>query len=117
MIGGRLGIQGQPTTLNTFRNITSAGSSPFRINEIASNISHARVGNTARSNAVLPAWRGSLCTTNMDVYFDADASMAVIRQLEAEMNEKQDPLKGLTPGSGAYVNEATFDNPEWKRDY
>ncbi|KAI4116925.1 MAG: hypothetical protein LQ345_002743 [Seirophora villosa] len=122
VIGGRLIPRAVvrdslPALIGTFRNITGTGSRPFRINGIASNVSHARVGNTAGSNAVLPAWRESLYTTNMDVYFDADAPMAVISQLQAEMNEKQDQLKVLTPGSGAYANEATFDNPEWKQDY
>ena len=106
-----------PALLDTFRNITTTGSSQFRINGIGSNVTHARVGNNASSNAVLPAWRDSLYTTNMDVFFAADAPREVIDKLQGEMNEKQDLLKAVTPGSGAYMNEGTFDNPDWKVDY
>ncbi|KAL9121202.1 MAG: hypothetical protein Q9187_002238 [Circinaria calcarea] len=122
ILGGRLipwsTVQNNLTDLlGTFRNITTAGAYPFRINGVASNVTHARVGNTAGSNAVLPAWRDSLYWLNMDVYFDPAGSVETIQELQAQMNENQDQLKVLTPGAGAYMNEGTFDNPDWKQDY
>lgn len=103
--------------LTTFRRITAISTHQVRINGIASNVTHARVGNTAESNAVLPAWRDSLYTLNMDVYFDPAGSLATGLQLQAQTNQNQDELKALTPGGGAYMNEGTFDNPDWKQDY
>lgn len=122
VIGGRLiprstVKQDLSSLITVFRNITRPRDPPYRINGIASNVTHARVGNAPQSNAVLPAWRDSLYSLNMDAYMDADASWETISELQAQMNENQNQLKVLTPGGGTYMNEATFDNPTWKWDY
>ncbi|KAI0198968.1 hypothetical protein F4808DRAFT_472104 [Astrocystis sublimbata] len=122
-IGGRLiqrkAVQDNlPSLMATFRNITTKNPThPFRVNGIANNVTHARIGNRPGDNVVLPAWRDSLYWLNMDVYFDLDGPISVVEDLQAEMNVNQDLLKALTPGGGAYINEATFDNPDWKNDY
>ncbi|KAJ4293058.1 hypothetical protein N0V88_005722 [Collariella sp. IMI 366227] len=112
-----------PSLISTFRNITfgagvkgPASGHPFRINGIASNVSHARVGNNPGANSIHPAWRNSLYWLNMDVYHDPKDLKAVYA-LQAQMNVYQGMLQALTPGGGAYINEATFDNPSWKEDY
>jgi FAD/FMN-containing dehydrogenase len=112
-----------PSLIATFRNITSgtgmtgpAAGHSFRINGIASNVSHARVSNQPGANSVHPGWRDSLYWLNMDVYFDP-TRLDVIRALQAQMNVNEGLFKALTPGGGAYINEATFDNPAWKTDY
>ncbi|KAL4814938.1 hypothetical protein BDW67DRAFT_176686 [Aspergillus spinulosporus] len=104
-VGGRL-IPRQavteklPELVSALRNITSHPN--IRINGIAANITHTRVGNTPTSNAVLPAWREALYTLNMDAYFELGASTDVILARQARWR---------------YTNEATFDNPDWKADY
>ncbi|KAI1431296.1 hypothetical protein GGR50DRAFT_689810 [Xylaria sp. CBS 124048] len=104
--------------MSVFRNITTKNPThPFQINGVANNVTHQRVGNSADSNSVLPAWRDSLYWLNMDVDFALDGPMSVITDLQAEMNVNQNMLKALTPGGGAYINEATYDNPDWKQDY
>ncbi|KAL4735442.1 hypothetical protein BDV11DRAFT_211995 [Aspergillus similis] len=121
-VGGRL-IPRQtvteklPELVSALRNITSHPN--IRINGIAANITHTRVGNTPTSNAVLPAWRDALYTLNMDAYFEPGASTDVILARQALTNANQDLLKQVTrdAGGGAYTNEATFDNPDWKADY
>ncbi|KAL9117321.1 MAG: hypothetical protein Q9187_006141 [Circinaria calcarea] len=120
IIGGRLiprsAVQNTLTDLlATFRNISRARTHRFKINGIASNVTHTRVGNTLGSNAVLPAWRDSLYWLNMDVRFDPAGTVETIQELQAQMNENQDQLKVLNPGSGGYMNEGRFDNPDWKR--
>ena len=80
-------------------------------------MTHDRVGNTANSNAVLPAWRDALYTLNVAIGFDADASSAELQQAQAKVNTWQALFEPLTPGGGAYMNEGTFDNPSWKGDY
>ncbi|KAL5045942.1 hypothetical protein BDW71DRAFT_197950 [Aspergillus fruticulosus] len=106
-----------PDLVSALRTITSHPN--VRINGIAANITHARVGNTPASNAVLPAWRDALYTLNMDAYFEPGASTDVILGRQALTNENQNLLKEVTrkSGGGAYTNEATFDNPDWKEDY
>ncbi|KAI9664636.1 MAG: hypothetical protein M1821_006082 [Bathelium mastoideum] len=122
VLGGRLiqrsTVQRNLTDLiSTFRNITRDSVHPFRINGVASNVTHARIGNSPGSNAVLPAWRDSLYWLNMDVYFDPAGPVGTILELQAHMNDNQNQLKVLTPGGGAYMNEGTFDDPDWKEDY
>ncbi|KAI0179037.1 hypothetical protein GGR52DRAFT_569941 [Hypoxylon sp. FL1284] len=122
LLGGRLiprsTVQHNLTALiATIRNITNTGTSQFRVNGAASNLSHERVGNKPDSNAILPAWRDSLYWLNMDVYIDTEGSIEAMETLQAKMNENQDQLKVITPSSGAYMNEATYDNPDWKEDY
>ncbi|KAL2130929.1 hypothetical protein VTI74DRAFT_5754 [Chaetomium olivicolor] len=128
VLGGRLiprslAQTSLPSLVATFRNITSGigvtshtSGYPFRINGIASNVSHARVGNKPGANSINPAWRDSLYWLNMDVYFNPN-NMEAIHALQAQMNIYESMFKALTPGGGSYINEATFDNPTWKKDY
>ncbi|KAF7891407.1 uncharacterized protein EAF02_001732 [Botrytis sinoallii] len=125
IIGGRLiprsTIQNNVSSLiSVFKDIISTTGSPatsIRINGIAANVTHSRVGNHVGSNAVLPAWRDSLYWLNVDVGIEAAASRETIHQIQAQVNAFQDQFKVLTPGGGSYMNEATFDNPTWKEDY
>ncbi|KAF7923930.1 hypothetical protein BELL_0367g00070 [Botrytis elliptica] len=125
IIGGRLiprsTIQNNVANLiSVFKDIISTTGIPatsLRINGIAANVTHSRVGNHVGSNAVLPAWRDSLYWLNVDVGIDAAASRETIHQIQAQVNAFQDQFKVLTPGGGSYMNEATFDNPTWKEDY
>ena len=122
-IGGRLippsTVQNNlPELIDVFRNIVTDATAPIkRISGISLNVTHDRVGNTAGSNAVLPAWRDALYTLNVGIGFDADSSSAELRQAQAKVNSWQALFEALTPGGGAYLNEATFDNPNWKKDY
>ncbi|KAL8841192.1 MAG: hypothetical protein Q9170_001046 [Blastenia crenularia] len=122
-IGGRLippsTIQNNLTgLLDVFREIVTDGTfTAKRISAISINVTHDRVGNTPDSNAVLPAWRDSLYTLNLGIGFNADASSKKLQQVQAKLNDWQALFEPLTPGGGAYMNEATFDNPNWKQDY
>ncbi|KAL6238482.1 hypothetical protein BDW75DRAFT_247230 [Aspergillus navahoensis] len=121
-VGGRLipretVRENLPGLVSTLRTITSHPN--IRINGIAANITHVRAGNTPTSNAVLPDWRDALYTLNMDAYFEPGASTDAILSRQALTNANQNLLKEVTrkSGGGAYMNEATFDNPGWKEDY
>lgn len=112
-----------PALIAAFHNITvgasvtgPAAGHAFRINGIASNVSHARVGNKPGANSVNPAWRDALYWLNMDVYFDP-TRLDVIGALQAQMNVNEGLFKALTPGGGSYINEGTFDSPTWAEDY
>ncbi|KAL8755404.1 MAG: hypothetical protein Q9184_004810 [Pyrenodesmia sp. 2 TL-2023] len=71
----------------------------------------------AGSNAVLPAWRDALYTLNIGIRFDADASPMELQQVQAKLTPWQALFEPLTPGGGPYMGEATFDYPNWKKDY
>nr|POE79478.1 fad-linked oxidoreductase zeb1 [Quercus suber] len=117
LIPRKLVANNLPALIAAFRHISRTQDFQFGVNGIASNVTLARVGNPLSYNAVHPAWRESLYTLNMDVYFDLEGPIDVLKVLQKEMNDDQDQLRALTPGGGAYMNEGTFDNPEWKEDY
>ncbi len=121
LIGGRLiplsTVENNNAGLTAaLRNITQ--DNRRSLNGVASNLSHARVGNTPSSNAVLPAWRDSLTFFNIVVEWDPTAPVAEGVASENELTYQVVPqLTSITPGSGTYINEGDFNNPTWKEDY
>ena len=81
------------------------------------NVSYANVGVKPNSNAVLPAWRDSLLESSAAISFPDNSTVQDLQLIQAKVNTWQDWVKTLTPGSGSYINEATYDNPDWKSDY
>ncbi|KAJ8063556.1 hypothetical protein OCU04_007428 [Sclerotinia nivalis] len=84
---------------------------------LASNVTYKRIGGTRGFNSVLPAWRDSLFAMNFGLTLADNATWDVMRDNQATINGWQDGFRALTPGGGSYMNEATFDNPEYKWDY
>ncbi|KAJ0365518.1 hypothetical protein COL154_004373 [Colletotrichum chrysophilum] len=122
VIGGRLiqrpTIEHNATNLvAVLRDIVNSDLPSVRVNGIAANVTHARAGNSPGDNAILPAWRESLYWLNVDVLFDPASSVSDIHGIQAQVNQFQDRLRPLTPGGGAYMNEGTYDNVDWKTDY
>lgn len=83
----------------------------------SNNVSHVNVGVGPGSNAVLPAWRDALLSSSAAVSFPDNTTVQDLQIIQAKVNTWQDWVKMLTPGSGSYINEATYDNPDWKSDY
>ena len=117
LIPGTLIDNNLPGLIETYKTVVKDSSFFNRVSGISVNVTHARVGNTAASNAVLPAWRDALITLNFGVGFPADANAAELQAAQAKVNQWQVLFRNLTPGGGAYMNEATFDAPTWKEDY
>ncbi|GAP90586.2 putative FAD FMN-containing isoamyl alcohol oxidase [Rosellinia necatrix] len=44
-------------------------------------------------------------------------ALFAMRGGQAQLNARQDGLRGVTPGGGAYLGKATCDSPDWKTDY
>jgi hypothetical protein len=85
---------------------------------VAANTTHARVGNHPGDNAVLPAWRDNLVFFNVYRAWDPKSPLADLQDYEHQMTyDKVPQLERLTPGGGSYINEADFNNPNWKLDY
>ncbi|ETS77396.1 hypothetical protein PFICI_11270 [Pestalotiopsis fici W106-1] len=98
------------------RNITS--DSDFTAVGGQVNVSHAAVGNQPGENAIIPAWRESLYTLNIVGSWNPTGSIESLQSLQSTMNTNVvQVLRPLTPGSGSYSNEATFDLPTWKEDF
>ncbi|KAK4442198.1 putative FAD-linked oxidoreductase-like protein 12 [Podospora aff. communis PSN243] len=77
----------------------------------------ARFANTAPPNAVLPAWRDAI----FDAVFGSPTNMTSIEaNLPAQeriVNDFESKLEALTPGGGAYLNEAPLRLPHWKEAF
>ncbi|KAI0185941.1 hypothetical protein EV127DRAFT_484700 [Xylaria flabelliformis] len=108
-----------PALVAAFADITvnSSAVGGSAISGISANVSHARVGNAASSNSVLPAWRNALFTMTIGIPLAEDANWAQMSRGQAQLNTWQDELRAVTPGGGTYLNEATYDNANWKTDY
>ena len=121
LIGGRIvqlsTIQHNNAALTAaLRNITHGDN--WVLNGITSNLTFARVGVKPETNAVLPAWRDSISFFNIVVQWDPAAPLAQGVTSENEMTDVIVPqLERITPGSGTYINEGDFNNPNWKVDY
>ncbi|KAK4246249.1 FAD binding domain-protein [Corynascus novoguineensis] len=105
--------------LDVYRRILEDDTVPgmIAVGGTSNNVSHANVGVEPDSNAVLPAWRDALFSSSAAVSFAVDTSIEDLQFIQAKVNTWQDWVKALTPGSGSYINEATYDNPDWKLDY
>ncbi|THU98257.1 FAD binding domain protein [Dendrothele bispora CBS 962.96] len=68
-------------------------------------------------NAVLPAWRNSLKYFTLGVPLTDGESLVQTTQQQNQVATNISPLKQLTPGSGAYLNEAALNDPDFKIDF
>lgn len=71
------------------------------------------------SNAAHPAWRSAIMQLQLITLWDnsPDAWDANIADQKQMTNEFVPQLMAITPGSGTYVNEADFNQPNWKVDF
>ncbi|RHZ57417.1 uncharacterized protein CDV56_108069 [Aspergillus thermomutatus] len=106
--------------LDVYRHILQDETVPGGVTVVggtSNNVSHVNIGVAPGSNAVLPAWRDALFTSSAGVSFPDNTTVQGLQLIQAKVNTWQDWVKALTPGSGSYINEATYDNPDWKSDY
>ncbi|OMP84290.1 putative FAD-linked oxidoreductase yvdP, partial [Diplodia seriata] len=79
---------------------------------------HSVAGNTAGSNAVHPGWRDALLSAIVQGAWNQTAAWESNVAAEAKLTDELMPLlESITPGAGAYMNEADVDNPGWREDY
>ncbi|KAH6842950.1 hypothetical protein B0I37DRAFT_407895 [Chaetomium sp. MPI-CAGE-AT-0009] len=84
---------------------------------LSNNVTHARAGTTPGTNAVTQAWRNSLFLVNLALSGEPMAPWPELSGYLATVNNWQDRLRAVVPDSGAYLNEATYNNPNWRQDY
>ncbi|OBT65761.1 hypothetical protein VE03_03276 [Pseudogymnoascus sp. 23342-1-I1] len=70
------------------------------------------------SNSVLPAWRNTLVHTIVSTPWNFTAPWADMIALQDKMTGSIMPqIEAVTPGSGAYMNEADFRQPDYKEAF
>ncbi|KAF3762614.1 FAD-binding domain-containing protein [Cryphonectria parasitica EP155] len=69
-------------------------------------------------NAVLPAWREAIVSAAIQVPFSfTDPWKDVFAEQDLITYTIDPTIEKATPGSGAYMNEADFRQPDWKQDF
>jgi hypothetical protein len=73
----------------------------------------------AVANAVLPQWRNATMQLQLITRWDSspDAWPAMLADQERMTREFVPQIEAVTPGSGTYVNEADFNQPNWKEAF
>ncbi|KAI1860716.1 uncharacterized protein JN550_011317 [Neoarthrinium moseri] len=71
------------------------------------------------SNSVHPAWRSSIMQLQIITLWDnsPDAWSKNLAAQKQMTNEFVPQVMAITPGSGTYINEADFNQPNWKEDF
>lgn len=96
----------------TLQNITSSGQ--FSVTGLGISAPLNLLSNTPATNAVLPAWRTTLLHLVIYAEWNFTAPLSDKLAFQAQLTNKTVPsLKSLTPGSGAYLNEANFEQPNF----
>ncbi|EUC48327.1 hypothetical protein COCMIDRAFT_34203 [Bipolaris oryzae ATCC 44560] len=66
-------------------------------------------------NGVFPAWRNALIQQQLITNWNSTAPWATMEADQQKMTTQLMPkLEAVTPGSGAYLNEADFQQPNWQ---
>ncbi|RGP62645.1 putative isoamyl alcohol oxidase [Fusarium sporotrichioides] len=69
-------------------------------------------------NAVLPQWRDSLVQVSLTLPWDNEAPWEEMLAAQRKMTEVIQPvIEAATPGAGAYVNEADFQQRSWQETF
>lgn len=69
-------------------------------------------------NAVLPAWRDAMIQLQLITNWDSNAPWSNMEAAQQQMtNEFMPKIEAVTPGSGSYMNEADFQQPNWQSTF
>lgn len=72
----------------------------------------------AASNAVLPAWRSAIMQMQLITNWNSTAPWSDMEAAQRRMTEVFMPqIEAITPGSGSYMNEADFRQPNWQQTF
>ncbi|KAJ4012637.1 hypothetical protein NW752_008350 [Fusarium irregulare] len=70
------------------------------------------------ANSVLPQWRKSLVQVSLTLPWDNEAPWEEMLAAQKKMTEEIQPvIEAATPGAGAYINEADFQQQNWQETF
>ena len=82
-----------------------------------SSANYAKRPNTP-DNAVLPAWRDTITQLQLITNWNSTAPWVDMEAAQAKMTNVLMPkIEAVTPGSGAYMNEADFQQKNWQTTF
>jgi hypothetical protein len=68
-----------------------------------------------RKTSAHPAWRDALWHVINVAEWEKPLSPAIMKEVSIGFLDFLEPAKALTPGGGAYMNEASYEEPEWQQ--
>lgn len=113
LFGGRLMPRAAlPSFGKTARQLAKMGATYIGV---GTNVSRFGANN---ANAVLPQWRSSLVQVSLTLPWSFDAPFAdMVAAQNRITNEIQPVIEAATPGAGAYMNEADFQQPDFQTTF
>lgn len=82
-----------------------------------SSANYAKRANTP-DNSVLPAWRNTITQLQLITNWNSTAPWVEMEAAQKKMTEVLMPkIEAVTPGSGSYMNEADFQQPNWQSTF
>ncbi|KAL0938639.1 FAD binding domain-containing protein [Colletotrichum truncatum] len=111
LFGGRLLPRSKlPTFGPTARKLVELG-----VTYIGVGLNVSRFGG---DNAVLPQWRDSIVQVSLTLPWSFEVPYADMVAEQNRMTEVVQPvIEAATPGAGAYINEADFQQKDWKETF
>jgi Berberine and berberine like len=79
--------------------------------------SEAVAGYPGRDSGVNPAWRTAMMHADIFDFASMDAPAADVARTHDRLVSYTAPIRAATAGSGAYVNEADVQEPDWQRSF
>lgn len=110
-------VSGNDSRADLLAAIRSMVASKTALTRIGGNMGDLSVSRTGLKNALHPAWRTMAYQLLISSYPDPAASVEELQRADAEIVAGQGVLRNMTPGGGAYVNEATYEPAYWKDDF
>ncbi|KAI8363413.1 hypothetical protein B0O80DRAFT_476760 [Mortierella sp. GBAus27b] len=75
-----------------------------------------REGNSVETS-VLPAWRKALIHIVLMTGWTDETPLATQKVIARKITAATQHLRDITPGSGAYINEADYNEPNWQTNF
>ncbi|KAF5667299.1 putative isoamyl alcohol oxidase [Fusarium heterosporum] len=70
------------------------------------------------ANSVLPQWRDSIVMVSLTLPWDNEAPWEEMVAAQMRITDEIQPvIEAATPGAGAYINEADFQQRDWKETF
>jgi hypothetical protein len=70
-----------------------------------------------RKTSAHPAWRDALWHVINVAEWEEPLAPAALKKISSGFLDILKPAKALTPGGGAYFNEASYEEPEWQQTF
>ncbi|PYH83210.1 FAD-binding domain-containing protein [Aspergillus uvarum CBS 121591] len=104
--------------VQAMRTITRGGTFYFSCTGINTTTAAAQAVGPVADNAVLPAWRDTAYSCLVGAAWSWGDSWAPVAGWQAELLDRVLPaLEAVTPDSGAYLNEANYQQQNWQQQF